>query len=446
MSKLLLKNAVLVTPDRIIRNDLLINDKIIEKIAKDISCDDAKVIDCHEYLVFPGIIDEHVHFREPGMQQKATIYSESRAAVLGGVTSYLDMPNNNPSTTTMDLLNKKKAIAAKDSVANYGFYLGASNDNLEEIKNAPVKEIAGIKVFMVSSTGNLLVDKYEELVNVFESARTIISLHCEDTATILKNEKRAKATYGDNVPFSMHPIIRNRDCCIETTKLAIEIDKKTGARIHIMHISTKEEVEMLKSLRFGNVVTRQISGEACIPHLYFSEANYEQKGAYLKCNPSVKTEMDRLAIVQALEDGILTTVGTDHAPHDIAAKSGTYFKCASGLPSVQFSLLAMLDLWKRKEVTLETIAKVMASNVADRYHIKNRGRIAEGYFADLAIVDPNHGTKVTKDVIASKCKWSPFEGDTFSCSNVHTIVNGRLVVENGKLVDEGAADALEFDR
>ena len=446
MSKLLLKNAVLATPERIIRNDLLIEDKIITKIDRDISCDDAKVIDCHEYVVLPGLIDEHVHFRQPGMEQKATIYSESRAALLGGVTSYLDMPNNNPSTCTMELLNAKKAIAAKDSVANYGFYLGANDDNLEEIKKAPVKEIAGIKVFMGSSTGNLLVDKYEKLMPIFESARTIIALHCEDTATILKNEKIAKERYGDNAPFAMHPIIRNRDCCIKSTSLAIEIAKETGARIHIMHISTKEEVQMLNELKFGNVVTRQISGEACIPHLYFSESDYESKQGFLKCNPAVKTEQDRLAIVQAIENDILTTVGADHAPHELAVKTGPYFKCASGMPSVQFSLLALLDLWKRKEITLETIAKVTSENVADRFHIKNRGRIVEGYYADLAIIDPNKRTLVTDTLIASKCKWSPFIGHSFASSVVHTIVNGRLCVENGVLADAPVAMPLEFDR
>lgn len=446
MSKLLLKNAVLVTPERIIRNDLLIEDRIITKIDRDISCDDARVIDCHEYVVLPGLIDEHVHFRQPGMEQKATIYSESRAALLGGVTSYLDMPNNNPSTCTMELLNAKKALASKDSAANYGFYLGANDDNIEEIRKAPVKEIAGIKVFMGSSTGNLLVDRYEKLMPIFESARTIIALHCEDTATILKNEKTAKEHYADSVPFFMHPVIRNRDCCIKSTALAIEIAKQSGARIHIMHISTKEEVQMLSELKFGNVVNRQISGEACIPHLFFSESDYQQKQGFLKCNPAVKTEQDRLSVVQAVENGILTTVGTDHAPHELSAKTGSYFKCASGMPSVQFSLMALLDLWKRKEITLETVAKVTSQNVADRFHIKNRGRIAEGYYADLAVVDPNRRTSVTKGLIASKCGWSPFEGHSFASSVVHTVVNGSLCVENGVITDTGAAMPLEFDR
>lgn len=446
MSKILLKDALLVTHDRIIRNDLLIEGNIIAKIGNNLSDSEAKVLDCHEQIVFPGLIDEHVHFREPGMTQKATIYSESRAAVLGGVTSFLDMPNNNPSTTTMDLVNAKKDIARRDSVANFGFYLGATDDNLEEIKKAPVNEIAGIKVFMGSSTGNLLVDDYEKLTKIFESSRTIIALHCEDTKTILANEKIAKNTYGDNVPFSMHGIIRSRDCCIKSTALAIQIAKETGARIHLMHLSTYQEVAMLKDLMYGNVKTRQISGEACIPHLYFSESFYAQKGPFLKCNPAVKTEKDRLALVQALESGVITTVGTDHAPHELSAKGNQYFKCASGLPSVQFSLLALLDLWKRKEITLETIAKVTSTNVAERFRIKNRGRIAEGYAADLAIVNPTQRTLVTKDLIASSCKWSPFENHIFSSAVVHTIVNGNLVVENGKLVSEEKGQALEFDR
>lgn len=446
MSKLLLKNALLVTPERIIRKDLLIEGQLITKIDNDISDVQAKIIECHEYIVLPGLIDDHVHFREPGMTQKATIFSESRAAVLGGVTSYLDMPNNNPATTTIDLINQKKYIAKKTSLANFGFYLGATDNNLEEIKRAPVKEIAGIKVFMGSSTGNLLVDNAEKIYGIFESARTIIALHCEDTATILKNEKKAWESYSDNVPFSMHPLIRSRDCCIASSTLAIQLAMQTGARIHIMHISTKEEIAMLEQLKFGNVKTRQISGEACIPHLFFSESDYLQMNAFLKCNPAVKTEKDRQAIVNAIENGTLTTVGTDHAPHEIQAKQGTYFKCASGLPSVQYSCLSLLELWKRKEITLETIAKVTAQNVAERFHIENRGRIEEGYYADLAIINPLLNHKVKEDEIASSCKWSPFTEHTFPSTVVHTIVNGNHVVENGKIVDETSGEALTFDR
>ena len=446
MSKILLKNALLVTPERIIRNDLLIEDQYITKIAKDICTSADLIIDCHDIIVMPGLIDDHVHFREPGMEQKATIFSESRAAVLGGVTSYLDMPNNSPSTTSIELVNNKKNIAKKDSLANYGFYLGASDDNLDEIVNAPVNEIAGIKVFMGSSTGNLLVDKANLLEQIFANSKTIIALHCEDTATIVKNEKRVKEQYKDNVPFSLHPFIRNTDCCLNSTRLAVEIAKRTGARIHIMHVSTKEEIKVLRSLKFGNAVTRQISAEACIPHLFFSEADYQLKKQKIKCNPAIKTEADRAAVVKAVEEGILTTIGTDHAPHEWTAKSDQYFKCASGMPSVQFSLLCLLDLWKRKELTLETIVKAASENVADRFHIHKRGRLEEGYFADIAIVDPNKNTFVNKDSVASLCKWSPFEGYTFSCAVTHTIVNGRLIVREGVICDETPAMALVFDR
>ncbi len=446
MSKLLLKNASVVTPSRIIRNDILINGNIIEKIDRDISSSDAQVVECKDKIIIPGLIDEHVHFREPGMTQKANILSESKAAVLGGVTSYLDMPNNNPSITTMEMIENKKAIAAKDSYGNYGFYLGASDDNLEEIKKADVKKIAGIKVFMGSSTGSLLVDDYKKLYDIFENSKTIISLHCEDTATIVNNEKIAKETYGENVPFSMHPVIRSRECCVKSASLAIEIALKTGARIHIMHLSTKEEVQMLKNYMFGNVKTRQISGEACIPHIFFSECDYEQKQSFLKCNPAVKREQDRRAIVSALEEGIITTVATDHAPHELAAKQGTYFKCASGLPSVQFSLNALLDLWKRKELTLETICRVASTNVAERYHIKGRGAIVEGNYADLAVINPIKNFTVTEDSIESICKWSPFTGHTFSNTVEKTIVNGVLCADNGKIVAKAPAMALEFDR
>lgn len=446
MNRILLKNALLITPERIIRNDLLIEEKRIAKIDRNIIDNDAQILDCHEYIVFPGLIDEHVHFRQPGMEHKATIESESRACVLGGVTSYLDMPNNSPSCTTMKKINEKKAIAAKDSLANYGFYLGADDKNIDEIANAPVREIAGIKVFMGSSTGSLLVEDEKKLTTIFEKAKTIICLHCEDTKTILDNEKIAKATYGENVPFSMHPVIRNRDCCIKSSALAIEIAKKTGARIHIMHLSTKDEVNMLAEYMYGDVVTRQISAEACIPHLCFSDFDYQRKGAYLKCNPSVKYEIDRLALVNGLEKGIITTVATDHAPHEKAAKEGTYFKCASGLPSVQFSLQSLLELYKQHEITLETIAKVTSTNVAKRFHIKDRGAIKEGYFADLAIVNLSERNTVCEDDIASKCKWSPFTGETFSSKIVHTIVNGELVVKDSKIVSDAKGMALEFDR
>lgn len=446
MNRILLKDAAIATPSRIIREDLLIEGNLIAKIAPNISSEGARVIDCHELLVMPGLIDEHVHFREPGMTHKATIYTESRAAVLGGVTSYLDMPNNNPPILDEEGLNLKKGIASRDSVANYGFYLGAGADNLEAIKRISPKDYAALKIFMGSTTGNLLLDDLTTLAKVFVNAQTLICTHCEDSNIISKNEKLALEHYGEDIPFSLHRIIRSEEACVESSKLAIELAKETGARLHLMHLSTAKEVELLKDYMFGNCRTRQISGEAVIPHLYFSESDYERLGGFLKCNPAVKTEKDRLALIQALEDGVITTIGTDHAPHEIEAKSGNYKHCASGIPSVQFSLLALLDLWKRGELSLETIIKATSENVAARYRIKNRGKIEEGYYADLAIINPLKPHTVEKSEIVSKCGHSPFSEHTFSCSVVHTIVNGNLVVENGRLVDESCGCALEFDR
>ncbi len=446
MNRILLKDALLATPSRIIREDLLIEGNLITKIDHDISSEGVKVIDCHELLVLPGLIDEHVHFREPGMTQKATIYSESRAAVRGGVTSYLDMPNNNPPCLDEDALNFKKAIASRDSVANYGFYLGASADNLEAVKSIDPKKYAALKIFMGSTTGNLLLDDLTSLAKVFLNARTLICTHCEDSAIIHANEEKAYKTYGEDVPFSMHRIIRNTDACVESTKLAIELAKESGARLHLMHLSTAKEVEMLREFMFGNCKTRQISGEAVIPHIYFSECDYESLGGFLKCNPAVKTEQDRLAILKGLEDGVITTIGTDHAPHELSAKTGNYKHCASGIPSVQYSLLALLDLWKRGELSLETIIKATSQNVAERYRIKGRGRIEEGYFADLALVNPLKPHTVTYEDIESKCGFSPFLNHTFACSLEHTIVNGNIVVENGQLADTAVGMPLEFDR
>ncbi len=445
MAKLLLKNATLVCPDRIIQSDLLTEDAYISKIAPSIKDDGAEIIDCEGLLVLPGLIDEHVHFRDPGMPQKATIFSESRAAVLGGVTSFLDMPNTVPPTVTEKDLDNKLAVAAKDSAANYGFYLGASGDNLEELKRTDPNKIAGIKVFMGSTTGNLLVEDENALVKIFTASPVVYTTHCELTSIIDENTRRAHAMYGDDIPFDVHPIIRNRDCCIKSTQEAINVALGTGARLHIMHISTKDEVEMLRPYMFGNARTRQISGEAALPHLFFSEGDYQRLGGMLKCNPAVKTEMDRMAIVQAVEDGVLTTIGTDHAPHEIEKKQGNYMNCASGCTGVQYSLLALMDLVKRKELTLETLVKATSTNVADRFRIKNRGRIQEGFFADFAIVNPIMPHTVNKSDIASPCGWSPFEGHTFKSSVVHTIVSGKVAVRNGKLTDELQGQALAFD-
>ncbi len=448
MKKLLLKNANIFCRDRIIQGDLLTDGPYISKLGGEIAASsDTAVIDCHGMLALPGLIDEHVHFRDPGMPQKATIRSESRTALLGGTTSFMDMPNTNPPTVSVEALDKKLEKAASDSAANYAFYLGATSDNLEELKRADPSRYAAIKIYMGATTGNLLLDDEKALINVFANARTLIATHCEYTPIIDENLKTARLNYGDKIPFYVHPVIRNRDCCIRSTQLAIELALGTGARLHILHVSTKDEVEMLRPYVFGNARNRQISGEAAIPHLMFSDGDYQNLGGLLKCNPAVKTEQDRLAISKAVDDGILTTVGTDHAPHELSAKQGDYMHCASGCTSVQYALLSLLELARRGEISLENAIRAASANVADRYRIKGRGVLDEGMYADIAIVDPSAPHTVTFSDIASPCKWSPFIGHTFPCSVVHTIVNGKVAVQDGTLVDDDLHGMpLEFDR
>lgn len=447
MSKLLLKNATAVLCDSIIRKDILIVDDKIEKIDFDISQADAKVIDCKEQLVMPGLIDAHVHFREPGMEQKACIATESKAAVLGGVTSYMEMPNTNPATTSYEQVLNKKAIAAKNSLANYAFYLGASTDNLEEIKKAPIHDIAGVKVYMGSTTGNLLLDDEHHLVQLFKNSPTIIATHCEDNTIIRHNEKKYLQDYGDNIPFVAHMAIRSRAACYKSTKLAIELALHTGAKLHVMHISTKDELALFKPYATNTIKDRQISAEACIPHLYFSDSNYDKLQGFLKCNPAVKREYDRLALCKAVNLGIITTIATDHAPHEKALKQGTiYSKVPSGIPSVQFSLLALLELFKRRELTLEDVVRSTSFNVAQRFNIKDRGQIKEGFKADLIVVSLTDKTFVSPNIIASKCGHSPFEGQCFNSKVVHTIVNGKHIVDDGKIISNECGEALYFDR
>ena len=446
MRKLILKDSQVVMPSRIIRADILVEDDKIAKIAPQIEANGADEIDCHELVALPGLIDAHVHFRDPGMPQKATIYSESRAAVLGGVTSFMDMPNTMPPTVDEASLNGKKTTAARDSVANYAFYLGATPDNIEEVKKADPKSVAGIKVYMGSTTGNLLLDDESILHKMFKAAPMMVTAHCEDNEIIAAKQKAAKEMYGDNIPFNMHPVIRNRDCCIKSSKLAIQTALDTGAKLHIMHLSTKEEVEILNYFAKDPLENRQISGEACIPHLFFSEGDYSLLQGFLKCNPAVKYEFDRKALINGIKRGIITTVGTDHAPHEISVKSGSYLKCASGVTSVQYSLLALLDLWKRGELTLEEVVKLSSTNVARRFNLTDRGSLEEGKKADIVLVNPIKSHTVTASDIKSLCGWSPFINHTFRCSVTHTVVSGVLKVKDGQIVSNEAGQSLSFDR
>lgn len=448
MSKILLKQATAMCPERFVQGDILIEDQRIAKLAPEISATpDMTVIDCKGLLVLPGLIDAHVHFRQPGMEHKATIASESRAAALGGVTSFMEMPNTMPPTTTIEALHDKQAIAQQDSLVNYAFYLGASDDNLEQIKKVDPSEIAGIKIYMGSTTGNLLLDNESMLYKTFEAAPCIIATHCEDNGIVNANTSKARDTYGENIPFSMHPIIRSRDCCLKSSKLAIELTEATKAKLHIMHLSCKEEVELLAKYATGSIAERQISAEVCIPHLYFNESQYDKLQGFLKCNPAVKYERDRLALLNGLKQGVISTIGTDHAPHELAVKeSSDYLKVASGLPSVQFSFNVLFNLYKRGECSLEKLLRAATVNTAQRFGVVERGEIKEGFFADLAIVDPQSRHTVHPDDVASLCKWSPFVGEHFDASVVHTIASGRVVVQDGKIcLESGHAMALRFD-
>lgn len=447
MSKIALKNATVMCESGFKRTEVLIEDRLIAKIDPQVNTDGAKVIDCHGMLVLPGLIDAHVHFRQPGMEKKATIKTESAAAALGGVTSFMDMPNTNPPTVSMDALNGKKDIAKKDSYVNYAFYLGASDKNLEEVKRADPHEIAGVKIYMGSTTGGLLLEGESALVKMFKASPTLVATHCEDNAIINANTALAKEMYGDHIPFNMHPIIRSRDCCIKSSALAIEAAKEAGARLHIAHLSTAEEVEMMREFASDPLHSRQVTGEVCIPHMFFNEGDYDRLKGFLKCNPSVKYERDRRALLAGLRKGLISTIGTDHAPHELAVKtSENYLNVASGLPSVQYSLSVIFELSKRGEISLEEGIKAATCNVAERFGIEKRGTIKEGYYADLVVFAPGESFIVEQKDIASLCGWSPMLGQRFKGRVRDTIASGRLVVQDYAIASEpGDAMALRFN-
>ena len=447
MSKIALKNATVMCESGFKRTEVLIEDRLIAKIDPQVNTDGAKVIDCHGMLVLPGLIDAHVHFRQPGMEKKATIKTESAAAALGGVTSFMDMPNTNPPTVSMDALNGKKDIAKKDSYVNYAFYLGASDKNLEEVKRADPHEIAGVKIYMGSTTGGLLLEGESALVKMLKASPTLVATHCEDNAIINANTALAKEMYGDHIPFNMHPIIRSRDCCIKSSALAIEAAKEAGARLHLAHLSTAEEVEMMREFASRPLHSRQVTGEVCIPHMFFNEGDYDRLKGFLKCNPSVKYERDRRALLAGLRKGLISTIGTDHAPHELEVKtSENYLNVASGLPSVQYSLSVIFELSKRGEISLEEGIKAATCNVAERFGIEKRGIIKEGYYADLVVFDPGESFIVEQKDIASLCCWSPMLGQRFKGRVRDTIASGRLVVQDYAIASEpGDAMALRFN-
>lgn len=433
MSTLRINNATIVNEGRTFTGDILVRDGRIAAIGPVPSgVRPDREIDASGLLALPGLIDDQVHFREPGLTHKADIASESRAAVLGGVTSFMEMPNTNPATTTVELLERKYARAAEVSPANYSFYFGVTNDNLAEMRRVDPARVCGLKVFMGSSTGNMLVDSAEVLDNVFREARMLVATHCEDTPTIKIAETSAREKWGEDVPAAMHPVIRDADACYKSSALAVELARRHGTRLHILHITTAKELSLFSDAPLSQ---KRITAEACVHHLWYSEADYATLGHRIKCNPAIKSQADRDAVRAAVNSGLIDVIATDHAPHTVEEKAQSYFKAPSGLPLVQHSLPMLLDLWKDGVFSLETIVRKTSHAVADLYQIRDRGYLREGAFADLVLVDPNAGETVAKENLAYKCGWSPLEGHRFRTRVVATIVNGVVVAEDGRLAE-----------
>jgi dihydroorotase len=446
MKMLIIKNAHVVNEGEIRTQDVLVEGEIITRIAENIYDypPGTEVIDAKGKYLLPGIIDDQVHFREPGLTHKADIASESRAAVAGGITSFIEMPNTVPQSTTQDLLEEKFRIASKKSYANYSFMFGGTNDNLEELLKTNPKNVAAIKLFLGSSTGNMLVDNEEVLEKIFSSTKMLIAVHCEDESTIKRNLEKQKRIYGDDIPIKLHPIIRSEEACYLSSSKAISLAKKTGARLHIFHVSTAAETEL-----FTNEIPlneKKITSEVCVHHLWFDDSDYEDKGTLIKWNPAVKTAKDKEGLWKALLDDRLDIIASDHAPHTLAEKNQVYTKAPSGGPLVQHALQAMLEAVKNKKITIEKMVEKMCHNPAKIYKIDKRGFIRKGFYADLVLVDLNESQSVTKNNILYKCGWSPFEGTTFSSKITHTIVNGNLIYKEGMFDDKTKGKRLIFNR
>ena len=444
MSTILIKAANIVNEGQIFTSDLLIKNGRVEKIAPTIDTSSDLEINAEGLHLLPGMIDDQVHFREPGLTHKADIFSESMAAVAGGITSFMEMPNTVPNTLTQDLLADKYAIAQQTSLANYSFYMGASNDNIKEVLKTNPKDVCGIKVFMGSSTGNMLVDNEQTLENIFSKAPMLVATHCEDEATIRHNLAVYKEKYGDDITVDMHPLIRSAEACYKSSSLAVELAKRYDTRLHILHISTAKEVGL-----FDNTLAladKKITAEACVHHLWFNDADYATKGNFIKWNPALKTAADQAGILQGLLDNHIDVVATDHAPHTIEEKNQPYLQAPSGGPLVQHALPALLEMYLEGKISLEKIVEKASHNVATCFNISERGFVREGYWADLVLVDLNDPCKVTKLNTLYKCGWSPFEGQTFRASISHTFVSGNLAYQKGKFMTNETGKRLSFDR
>jgi dihydroorotase len=442
VKKLILKNATIINEGLQYVSDLLIENDRIARIDKNISTNADRIIDAEGLYLMPGIIDDQVHFRQPGLEYKADIASESRAGIAGGVTSYMDMPNNNPPILTQSALENKYAIAKKYSYSNYSFYMGASNDNLEEVLKTDFSKNCGIKVFMGSSTGNMLVDNQKTLEGIFSRCLGLIATHCEDEATIRENLKYYKDKFGDKLDATYHPLIRNHEACFKSSSLAIELAKRYNSRLHVLHLTTAEELKMLSA--DTDVSKKRITGEVCVHHLYFNDEHYRELGNKIKCNPAIKTENDRQNLFKAMLENRIDVIATDHAPHTLEEKSQGYFNSPSGLPLVQHSLQLMLDFYQKNEISLEKIVEKMCHNPALVFKIKDRGFIREGYFADIVLVDLNKKYIVERYNLLYKCKWSPLEGKVFNSEINTVIVNGTIVFEDKKLTENSNPMRLEF--
>ena len=444
-STTLIINAQIVNRGSVQEGDVLIQNGRIARIGKDLQhLQHDKLVDAAGKLLLPGAIDDQVHFREPGLTHKGTIATESRAAVAGGITSFMEMPNTQPQTLTQELLEEKYQVAANTSLANYSFYMGASNDNLEEVLRTNREQVCGIKVFMGSSTGNMLVDREQTLEGLFSRVDLLIATHCEDEATIRHNAELYRQKWGEEVPVRFHPEIRSTEACYKSSSMAVALARKHGAQLHVLHISTAKELSLFDTKL--PLDQKKITAEACIHHLWFTEEDYETKGNFIKWNPAVKTADDRAALRKALVEGVLDVLATDHAPHTLEEKDNTYFKAPSGGPLVQHSLVAALELSRQGVLSLPQVVEKISHNPAILFRIRERGFIEEGFWADLVLVDPNSAWTVSKENILYKCGWSPLEGQEFQHKVTHTWVSGELVWEQGQLHERKAAQRLLFDR
>jgi len=448
--KYIITGATLINEGRSFKASVLISDGLISRIFEGETFEptpeaaDAEIIDGTGKWLIPGVIDDQVHFRDPGLTHKGDLYTESRAAVAGGVTSFMEMPNTVPNALTQDLLEQKYSMAAEKSLANYSFYMGASNDNLAEIIKTNPRKVCGIKVFMGASTGNMLVDKAETLEGIFRDAPTLVAVHCEDEDIIRSNTAAMRKKYGEDIPLEAHPLIRSREACLKSSTLAVSLAKKYNTRLHVLHLSTADELALLSDAPSDE--RKRITAEVCVHHLWFSEQDYPKLGSRIKWNPAIKSASDRDALMQALLDGRLDVVATDHAPHTLQEKANPYFSCPSGGPLVQHSLLAMLEMSRQGKISPEMVVEKMCHAPARIFSVDKRGFIREGYHADLVLIDPEQNQEVQPENILYKCGWSPLEGVTFHSKITHTFVGGHLAWQNDRFDNSQPGNRLIFNR